>query len=114
MRKVFYAIILTLSLCAAASPQTRRTTQTGARPNASAGASKPAATQQKPAATTATPAGAQQTQANSNTPSSTVAVDCGCEAGPLPDVLATVNGIKITKADLTPEVQQQIQQIQQD
>ncbi|HST52162.1 MAG TPA: thioredoxin domain-containing protein [Pyrinomonadaceae bacterium] len=109
MRKVFYALFLTLALCAAASPQTRRTTQPGARTSASTGAAKPA-TQQKPAATTPAP---QQTQANSNGAASAVAVDCGCEAGPLPDVLATVNGIKITKADLSPEVQQQVQELQQ-
>ncbi len=111
MRKVFYAVLLTLSLCAAASPQTRRAT--GARTTPSTGAARPAATQQKPAATTPTPR-AQQTQANANSPSGAAAVDCGCEAGPLPDVLATVNGIKITKADLSPEVQQQIQQLQQE
>jgi len=108
MRKAFYAILLTLLLCAAASPQTRRATS--ARPTPSTGAARPAT--QQPSATT--PAARQPTQANSNAPASTVAVDCGCEAGPLPDVLATVNGIKITKADLTPEVQQQIQQIQQE
>jgi protein-disulfide isomerase len=108
MRKVFYAVLLTLSLCAAASPQTRRPTQTGARPAPSTGAPKPAA--QQPAATPAQP----KTQANANAPATNAAaVDCGCDT-PLPDVLATVNGIKVTKADISPDVQQQIQQVQQE
>jgi protein-disulfide isomerase len=109
MRKVFYAVLLTLSLCAAASPQTRRPTQTGARPAPSTGAPKPAA--QQPAATT--PAAQPKTQPNANAPATNAAVDCGCDT-PLPDVLATVNGIKLTKADISPDVQQQIQQVQQE
>jgi hypothetical protein len=30
-------------------------------------------------------------------------VDCGCEDKPLPEVLGVVNGVKITKQDLSPE-----------
>jgi protein-disulfide isomerase len=39
--------------------------------------------------------------------------DCGCEYKPLPEVLGVVNGVKITKQDLTPETQQRVQQLQQ-
>ncbi|MCA1621657.1 MAG: DsbA family protein, partial [Acidobacteria bacterium] len=38
---------------------------------------------------------------------------CGCEAGPLPEVLGTVNGIKITRADLGSQTQQRVAQLQQ-
>ncbi len=38
--------------------------------------------------------------------------DCGCDAGPLPGVLATVNGVKITSADLSPEVEQQVRELE--
>lgn len=40
--------------------------------------------------------------------------ECGCEFSPVPDVLATVNGIKITKADLTPATVQKIKELQQE
>ncbi len=39
--------------------------------------------------------------------------DCGCDAGPLPGVLATVNGVKITSADLSPAVAQQVRELEQ-
>ncbi|HEV2706221.1 MAG TPA: thioredoxin domain-containing protein [Pyrinomonadaceae bacterium] len=39
--------------------------------------------------------------------------DCGCEAAPLPEVLATVNGIRITKQDISAATQQRITQLQQ-
>jgi protein-disulfide isomerase len=100
MSKVFYAILLTLSLACAAAAQTRR--------GAAAPAPKPAQT--KPAARpAATPAATPQPPA---TPSPSA--ECGCEAGPLPEVLATVNGVKITRADLSPEAQQRVAQLQQE
>ncbi len=48
------------------------------------------------------------------TPSASTAAeeDCGCEAKPLPDVLATVNGIKVSKQDITPEVQRHVDELQ--
>src|SRR5689334_13100495 len=41
------------------------------------------------------------------------AEDCGCEDKPLPDVLSVVNGVKITKQDLTPETRSRVEQLQQ-
>ena len=40
------------------------------------------------------------------------AVDCGCEGKPVPDVLGVVNGVKITKQDLSPETQSRIAELQ--
>jgi protein-disulfide isomerase len=110
MRKVFYAILLTLVLSATAAAQTRRSTGASRPAPSTTGAAAKPTPQQKPATTATKPAGAQT---NANAATSAVAVDCGCESGPLPDVLATVNGIKITKADLSPEVQQQVSGLQQ-
>lgn len=42
-----------------------------------------------------------------------VAADCGCEDKPLPEVLGTVNGVKITKQDLAPETQARVKALQQ-
>ena len=39
-------------------------------------------------------------------------VDCGCEDRPLPEILGVVNGVKITKQDLSPETQTQVEQLQ--
>jgi protein-disulfide isomerase len=39
-------------------------------------------------------------------------LDCGCEDKRLPEVLGTVNGVKITKQDLNPETQARIGQLQ--
>ena len=41
------------------------------------------------------------------------AAACACEASPLPDVLATVNGIQITRRDISPSVQKRIADLQQ-
>ena len=41
-------------------------------------------------------------------------VDCGCEDKPLPEVLATVNGIRISKLDIGVAAQQRIHALQQD
>jgi protein-disulfide isomerase len=111
MSRLFYAALLTLTLACSAAAQTRRgTATTPARP-------KPATT--TPAQTT-TPKPAQ-TPAARPTPQPPAAAqqqaappeDCGCEAGPVPEVLGSVNGVKITRADLSQGVQQQIVQLQQ-
>ena len=39
--------------------------------------------------------------------------DCGCEDKPLPEVLGVVNGVKITKQDLSPETRTRVEQLQQ-
>ncbi|HEU4711624.1 MAG TPA: thioredoxin domain-containing protein [Pyrinomonadaceae bacterium] len=38
--------------------------------------------------------------------------DCGCEDKPLPEVIGTVNGVKITKQDLSPETRSRVEQLQ--
>jgi protein-disulfide isomerase len=39
-------------------------------------------------------------------------VDCGCEDKPLPEVLGVVNGVKITKQDLSPETRARVEELQ--
>ena len=39
--------------------------------------------------------------------------DCGCEDKPLPEVLSVVNGVKITKQDLSPETRSRVDKLQQ-
>lgn len=39
-------------------------------------------------------------------------IDCGCEDKPLPEILGVVNGVKITKLDLSPETRTRIEQLQ--
>jgi protein-disulfide isomerase len=113
MSKFFYALFLTAALSLAAAAQTRRGAQTPTRPKPSTGtATKPAA--QTPARRpTPTPTPAANRPQGENPPTPATLEDCGCEAGPLPEVLATVNGIKITPADLRPAIVQQIQALQQ-
>ena len=38
--------------------------------------------------------------------------DCGCEDKPLPEILSVVNGVKITKQDLSPETRTRVEQLQ--
>jgi predicted nuclease of restriction endonuclease-like (RecB) superfamily len=38
--------------------------------------------------------------------------DCGCEDKPLPEVLGVVNGVKITKQDLSPETRARVEELQ--
>ena len=115
MSKFFHALFLTAALALAAAAQTRRATQTPApRPKTPAGATtaRPAAqTPARRATPTPTPA-ARRPQGAAATPAAAKSEDCGCEAGPLPEVLATVNGIKITPADLSQQALQRIQLLQ--
>ena len=39
-------------------------------------------------------------------------VDCGCEDKPLPEILGVVNGVKITKQDLSPETRARVEELQ--
>src|ERR1044071_1407244 len=55
-----------------------------------------------------------QTAANSPSPATAATVaDCGCEGAPLPEVLATVNGVKLTPQDLSPQTRARVSELQQ-
>ncbi|MBV9926997.1 MAG: thioredoxin domain-containing protein [Acidobacteria bacterium] len=41
------------------------------------------------------------------------AAACGCESSPLPEVLATVNGIRVTRQDISPEARKRVADLQQ-
>jgi protein-disulfide isomerase len=113
MSKFFYALFLTAALALAASAQTRRPAQ---KPAAGTTTAKPAAqTPARRATPTPTPAAQRPQQQGAATAAAAAKLeDCGCEAGPLPEVLATVNGIKITPADFSPQVLKQINLLQQE
>jgi protein-disulfide isomerase len=64
----------------------------------------PAYAQTKPAPSKRA-AQAAQTQADP-------AKECGCEAGALPEVLATVGAVRVTRADLSPEVRKRVADLQ--
>ena len=111
MSKAFYATLLALMLvCSVAAAQTRRGTPAATpatRKPAQTGTTTPKPTQTPVAKPTPAPAAPPQQAA-------APAEDCGCEAGPLPEVLGAVNGVKITRADLSPRTQQQVTQLQQE
>lgn len=107
MSKFLYATTLACALACAVAAQTRR--PAAGRPPATSGAATKPTTQPSPAART-TPA--QPAAGRPATPG-VGGGDCGCEDKPLPDVLAVVNGVKLTQADLSPEVRQQVAELQQ-
>jgi protein-disulfide isomerase len=95
---------LTLALIAAcaslpASAQTRRTTPTST--TATQGKSAPAAVAQPQP----TPA-----PAPSSSPAAPLE-SCGCEGEPLPEVVAVVNGVRITKQDIETPIRNQIDEM---
>jgi protein-disulfide isomerase len=105
MSKFFYATLLTCALACAVAAQTRRPAPATNRPQTPAARPTPT-----PAAK---PTPAQPATAGRPAPSGGAVADCGCEDKPLPDVLAVVNGVKLTQSDLSPEVRQQIAELQQ-
>lgn len=113
MSKFWYVIILTLALACSVAAQTRRTTPTTNRPQTSTGAAAKPTPQKTPATRTTTPAQQQGAAGQTGATAGGAGDDCGCEDKPLPGVLAVVNGVKITQADLSPEAQQQIKALQQ-
>jgi protein-disulfide isomerase len=111
MSRVVYAFLLVASLACAAAAQTRRGT------TAAPAQTRPAPTRP---AQTAAPRPAQ-TPAATPQPATAAAAQmpvgfnaCGCEAGPLPEVLGTVNGVKLTRADISSQAQQRVAQLQQE
>ncbi|HEX6186195.1 MAG TPA: thioredoxin domain-containing protein [Pyrinomonadaceae bacterium] len=115
MSRVFYAFLLTAALACAAAAQTRRGTTAApaqTKPAPARPAQTPAA---RPTPTPAArPAAPQPTAAPAASQQPAPADACGCEAGPLPEVLGTVNGIRITRADLSSQAQQRVAQLQQE
>jgi protein-disulfide isomerase len=103
MNKLHYAL---LSLAILAAPVAAQTTTPRAQKPADSTTTKPAptATAETSASKTATPTPA--------TPEK-IAAECGCESAPLPEAFAVVNGLRITRRDLSPEVQQRVAQLQQ-
>lgn len=64
--------------------------------------------------TGSTPTQKTATTPNVDAPSTTTATDCGCEDKRLPDVLGVVNGVKITKQDLSQETGSRVEQLQRE
>jgi protein-disulfide isomerase len=58
-------------------------------------------------------AGQTQPAAASVRTSADPAAACACEAGPLPEVLATVNGVTVTRRDISPAIQKRVAELQQ-
>src|ERR1700755_147207 len=87
LKKISPAILAPLALFALAAPVAAQTAQAPAKPSAQA---------------TSAPAPAQPDPSK----------ECGCEAGPLPEVLATVGDVRVTQADISPEVRRRVAHLQ--
>src|SRR5688572_4364707 len=99
MKKLLFGLLM---MFVAGTPVARQTVeQTG-----SAATQKQTATQTSPVNSTTSPA-ASASQADE-------VPDCGCEDKPLSDVLGVVNGVKITKQDLSPETRARVAQLQRE
>ncbi len=57
---------------------------------------------------------AQQSAVAETKKPATTEIDCGCEDKRLSDVLGVVNGVKITKQDLSPETRTRVEQLQRE
>ncbi|MDT7807500.1 MAG: hypothetical protein QOJ70_1313 [Acidobacteriota bacterium] len=116
MSKVFYAFLLAVVLASpAAVAQTRRGAATAPAQTKPA-TTRPATPQQTPATKPTPTTAAKPPQPAAAQPSASQVAqsnECGCEAGPVPDVLGVVNGVKITRDDISPQTQQQVAQLQQ-
>ena len=97
---LLFAAIATAAPLAVAAQRRPGTATPGARP-AQAKTPAPTPTPRR-AATTATPAAVVAPAAPD---------ECGCEPRPLPEVLAVANGVRITKADISPAAQAQIDKL---
>jgi protein-disulfide isomerase len=72
----------------------------------------PRTTQAKPAQTQPTPqTQAAQPPATSPAASTTRAADCACEGEPLPEVVAVVNGVRITRQEVDSRIEPQIAEL---
>jgi protein-disulfide isomerase len=58
------------------------------------------------------PLAAQKVEEITKALAATPVADCGCEDKPLPEIIGVVNGVKITKQDLSPETRARVEQLQ--
>ena len=58
------------------------------------------------------PLAAQKVEETTKTSTANQVADCGCEDKPLPEIIGVVNGVKITKQDLSPETRARVEQLQ--
>ncbi|HYH85501.1 MAG TPA: thioredoxin domain-containing protein [Pyrinomonadaceae bacterium] len=112
MSKFLYATLLAFALAFGAGAQTRRGTT--AKPKPTTGAAAKPTPRQTPAAKPSPTAPPQQAPQSAAPKGAAASADegCGCEDKPLPETLASVNGVKIAVADLSQQVQQQVRQYQ--
>ena len=91
MKKLLFSLLMMVVAGAPVAAQ-------AVEPTGSAPTQKPAATQNAPTTSTLSPG----------------TEDCGCEDKRLSDILGVVNGVKITKHDLSPETRTRIEQLQRE
>src|SRR3569832_468723 len=58
------------------------------------------------------PLAAQKVEETTKTSTANQVAGCGCEDKPLPKIIGVVNGVKITKQDLSPETRARVEQLQ--
>ncbi|HEV2803081.1 MAG TPA: thioredoxin domain-containing protein [Pyrinomonadaceae bacterium] len=101
MRKFLTLALVALSVSFATFAQTRRPVSTTPR----ATRTPPAQTQPTPQTQATTPA------ATPNTAAAPSADNCACEGEPLPEVVATVNGVRITRQEVDSRIAPQIAEL---
>lgn len=58
------------------------------------------------------PLAAQKVEETTKASPANQVADCGCEDKPLPEIIGVVNGVKISKQDLSPETRARVDQLQ--
>ena len=106
MRKFLFALAPAALLLAAAATDA----PAQARRRARGEAQTPAPAARKPPAQQPAPQPRQAPAAPAPKPA--FVDECGCESGPLPEVLAVVGGVNLTPADLTPATVQRVKALQ--
>ena len=91
MKKLLFGLLV---LVVAGAPAAAQTVEQTSSPQTQ----KPTAAQTSPASSTTAP----------------ITEDCGCEDKRLPDILGVVNGVKITKQDLSPETRSRVDELQRE
>lgn len=112
MRTSFLMIMCALLVCAMpAAAQRRAGAVTPARPASSTQPAKRASRAPAPPPPNGNAAKPATTPARATTPAAK-ADDCGCESETPPDVLAVVNGTKISSKEIDDQISTQVQQLQ--